>query len=90
MRICILSYGFDKNDLSESYTAYRLVNELRKKHEIEVLTKDDPCENYVKKIKCVPVFKNTKYYRMFKVYLESIPVFKKKTSTIRYYTTYLA
>ena len=73
MRICILSYGFDKNDLSESYTAYRLVNELRKKHEIEVLTKDDPCEDYVKKVKCVPVLKNTKYYRMFKVdYFEFI------------------
>jgi len=51
MKVLLISYAYDPNDVSESYTAYCISREIKKKHDVLVFTRDSIHDDSIKNIK---------------------------------------
>jgi glycosyltransferase involved in cell wall biosynthesis len=67
MKILVIAYGYSGSDVSESYSAYQLVQALRRNHEVTVLTKDAVNESNAIQVAVKPLLAGSTYYRALKV-----------------------
>lgn len=67
MKILVIAYGYSGKDVSESYSAFQLVQALRQKHLVTVLTKDPVDEPNAIQVVVAPVLAGSPYYRALKI-----------------------
>lgn len=67
MKILVTAYGYSGTDVSESYSAFQLVQTLRKNHRVTVLTRDEVDELNSVHIRIKPLLGGSPYYRALKL-----------------------
>lgn len=67
MKILVTAYGYSGTDVSESYSAFQLVQTLRNNHHVTVLTRDQVEDPNAVHIKIRPLLAGSPYYRALKL-----------------------
>ena len=67
MKILVISYGYSEKDVSESYSAFRLVQSIRRFHHVTVLTKDPVVEPDAIQLSVNPLLAGSVYQRALKL-----------------------